>query len=258
MDDLLSEKEQIEQMRTWWSEYGNYVIAGIVLGALGLFGYNYFEGSRLDAQLAASSLYQELTDEVVDGNLEQSESLAGQILADFPDSAYAAQASLAMARLYMDKNRDQDAADTLNDLLATSAGDEFKKIARLRLAKLMLYQGKPDDVLALLGELAADDAFAARYAEVRGDAFVAKERFDDAREAYLVALGESAQASTVDQQFVQLKLQDLPASDASITPAVADPARDPSDADSAEPAAATDDPAEPAVTRNDIDGEDRE
>ena len=31
MDDL-SEKEQIEQMRAWWSEYGNYVIGGIVVG----------------------------------------------------------------------------------------------------------------------------------------------------------------------------------------------------------------------------------
>ena len=111
MDDLLSEKEQLEQMRTWWSEYGNYVIAGIVLGALGLFGYNYFQSSQLDEQLGASSLYQDLTDEVVDGDLEQAEILAGQILSDDPDSAYAAQTSLAMARLYMDKNRDQDAAE---------------------------------------------------------------------------------------------------------------------------------------------------
>lgn len=231
MDDLLSEKEQLEQMRTWWSEYGTYIIAGVVLGALGLFGYNYFQSSQLDEQLGASSLYQDLTDEVVDGDLEQAEILAGQILSDYPDSAYAAQTSLAMARLYMDKNRDQDAADTLNDLLAGPAGDEFKKIARLRLAKLMLYQGKTDEVLTLLGDVDADDPFAARYAETRGDAYVALERYDDAREAYLIALGESAQVATVDQQFVQLKLQDLPMSNASITPAAVDPADDSTVAD---------------------------
>ena len=38
MDDLLSEKEQIEQIRTWWSTYGGYVIFGIAAGALLLFG----------------------------------------------------------------------------------------------------------------------------------------------------------------------------------------------------------------------------
>ena len=38
MDDLLSEKEQIEKMQTWWSDYGLYVIGGVVLGAAILFG----------------------------------------------------------------------------------------------------------------------------------------------------------------------------------------------------------------------------
>ena len=52
MDDLLSEKEQIEQMRAWWSEYGNYVLSGVALGAIILFGINYVQTSR---QLISSS-----------------------------------------------------------------------------------------------------------------------------------------------------------------------------------------------------------
>jgi predicted negative regulator of RcsB-dependent stress response len=47
VDDLLSEKEQIEQMRSWWSEYGNYVIGGIVIGAGLLFGINQYQASKL-------------------------------------------------------------------------------------------------------------------------------------------------------------------------------------------------------------------
>ena len=35
MDDLQSEKEQIEEMKAWWAEYGRYVIAGVVI-AVGL------------------------------------------------------------------------------------------------------------------------------------------------------------------------------------------------------------------------------
>ena len=61
MDDLLSEKEQIEQIRTWWSEYGNYVIGGVLAGAIGLFGYNYYQNSQMNARLEASALYESLT-----------------------------------------------------------------------------------------------------------------------------------------------------------------------------------------------------
>lgn len=209
MDDLLSEKEQIEQMRTWWSEYGNYVIGGIVLGAAILFGYNYVQNARLEAQYAASSLYDELADVVVDADMARAEAIVGELTADYPDSNYAAQAKLAMARLYMDENRDQDAADILDEIVSGNADAEFKQVATIRLAKIYLYQDKAEEALALL-DVEDAGAFAARYADVRGDAYVALGQLDDAREAYQLALAESGQSASVDQQFVQLKLLDLP------------------------------------------------
>ncbi|HSN51418.1 MAG TPA: tetratricopeptide repeat protein, partial [Woeseiaceae bacterium] len=121
---------------------------------------------------------------------------------------YAAQSKLAMARLYMDKNRDQDAAEALNDLLAMGGFEHLKHVARVRLAKVLLYQGKPEEVLSLL-EGTENDAFAARYAEEMGDAYVALGRYDEARASYLAALGEAQ--PTVDQGLVQLKLLDIPA-----------------------------------------------
>ncbi len=223
MEDL-SEKEQIEQLRTWWSDYGNYVLAGIVMGALSLFGYNYFGDSRREAAYAASDLYDQLTEFVADGELDAAESVSDTILNEHSGSAYAAQARLAMARLYMDTNRDADAAAMLNELLGSSANDEYKKVARLRLAKLRLYQDQPAEALALLGEAGASEgAFAARYDEVRGDALVALGRLDEAREAYRRALSESGRDTTVNQEFVQLKLLDLPVQE---VPAANEPATD--------------------------------
>lgn len=209
MDDLLSEKEQIEKMRAWWSDYGNYVIAGVVLGAAILFAVNYYQTSTREAQLEASLLYDTLTNHVVDGDVAAAESVAGRIDADFGDSPYAPQGKLALARLYMDQNRDQDAADALADVVAGPAEEPFKAVARLRLAKIYLYQGKAGEAAELL-EQGAEDAFEARYAEVLGDAYTALERFDDARDAYQRALAQPNQSSTVDRQFVQLKLLDLP------------------------------------------------
>ena len=216
MNDLLSEKEQLDQLRSWWSEYGNYVIVGVALGALGLFGWNYQRTSTADSEQAASALYDTLAGHVDDGELEEAELVARQIAAEYGDTAYAAQSKLAMARLYMDNNRDQDAADVLSALLALRGYPELKHIGRIRLAKVLLYQDQPEAVLALL-EGQDSNAFAARYAEVRGDAHVALRRYDEARAEYQRALEASqleaamtGSSPSVGTGFIQLKLLDLP------------------------------------------------
>lgn len=207
MDDLLSEKEQIEKIRTWWSDYGWYVIGGIVLGAVILFGISYYQAQKADSEVAASVLFDELASHVTDGDLEAAETTAGELDERYGNSSYAAQSKLAMARLYMDKNRDQDAAGALNGLLAMNGFEHLKPIARVRLAKVLLYQGKPEEVLSLL-EGQENEAFSARYAEALGDAYAAVGRYEEARASYQAALGEAQ--PTVDQGFVQLKLLDLP------------------------------------------------
>ncbi|MGB5627467.1 MAG: tetratricopeptide repeat protein [Woeseiaceae bacterium] len=209
MDDLLSEKEQIEQMRSWWSEYGGYVIVGIAAGALLLFGVNYYKSSKLKEQLEASALYESLTSYVVDGNLEQAEVVADQLGTTFADTTYSAQAKLAIARLYMDNNRDQDATDALNRLLNGAASEELKQVARLRLARILLYQDKPQEVVDLL-EGQDTPAFAAVYGEALGDAYHALGRIADAQAAYQAVLLDPLSQGTVDQQLVQWKVLDLP------------------------------------------------
>lgn len=210
MDDLLSEKEQLEQIRNWWSVYGGYVIFGVAAGALLLFGINYYQNSKMNAQLEASSLYQELTNDVVAGKLDEAEVTAGVLAASYAETPYAAQAKLAMARLYMDKNRDEDAADTLRELLASDNSDAIKHVARLRLAKILLYQDKPQDVIELLADQ-DNAAFAAVYGEALGDAYAALERFDDAEAAFQRVLMDPLAQGTVNQQLVQWKVLDLPA-----------------------------------------------
>ncbi len=210
MDDLLSEREQIEQLRTWWSEYGGYVIFGIAAGALLLFGVNYYKNSRLEAQLEASALYESLTNQVVDGDLDEAERIADQLGTTFAGTTYAAQAKLAIARLYMDKNRDQDAADALTALIDGDASEELKQVARLRLARILLYQDKPQDVVDLL-DGQESPAFAAPFAELLGDAYYALGRIADAEAAYQSALLNPLSQGTVDQQLLQWKVLDLPA-----------------------------------------------
>lgn len=194
-------------MRAWWSDYGLYVIGGIALGAAILFGINYYQTQQVNAEIAASALYDDLAEHVTGGNLEAAETTAAELDSEYGNSSYAAQSKLAMARLYMDKNRDQDAAEALNELLEMNGFEHLQHVARVRLAKVLHYQGKPEEVLTLL-EGQENAAFAARYAEELGDAYAALGRYDEARASYQAALGETQ--PTIDQGLVQLKLMDLP------------------------------------------------
>lgn len=208
MDDLQSEKEQLEEMRQWWSENGRYVIGGIVIGAGLLFGWNNYQSNKLVAQSEASVLFESLAGHVDDGDVDDAALVADQMALDFADTSYTAQSKLAMARLYMDQNRDQDAADALHQLLAMSGHDELKNVGRLRLAKIVLYQDRPQEVIDILdGEGGA--AFAAQYADVMGDAYAAMGDFAAAEQAYQSVLADAEQGS-VDRSIVQMKLIDLP------------------------------------------------
>ena len=205
----LSEKEQIEQMRTWWSEYGNYVLGGIALGIAVLVGVTQYRSQMETLQTEASVLYETVIEAVADGKLDDAELAARDIFTNYGSTIYPSQARLAMARLYMDKGRDQDAADALHAAVDDGPDSEVGMIARSRLAKVMLYQDKPQAVIDLLADR-PDSAFTARYSESIGDAYVVLGNFADAEAAYLIAMADSSLRPTIDRVLVQMKIDDLP------------------------------------------------
>lgn len=225
MDDLQSEKEQIEEIKAWWAEYGRYIIAGIVIAVGLLIGFNQYSASKIKAQTEASALFETLAGHVADGELEEAIAVSGELSSNYANTAYAAQSKLAMARLYMDMNRDQDAVETLKELVAMRGNAALRHVGRLRLARIYLYQDKPQDVLDLLAGQ-EDDAFAGLYAEAKGDAYAALEDYDKAKEEYGLALADTTQS--VNKAFVQMKLLDLPEEALAAEP-VAEPQAESSD-----------------------------
>lgn len=216
MDDLQSEKEQIEEMKAWWAENGRYVIAGVVIAVGLLIGFSQYKSSKLEAQIEASELFESLAEHVYEGSLDDAQPVADELANNYANTAYAAQSKLAMARLYMDKNRDQDAADALHELLAMRGNGALKHIGRLRLARILLYQDKAQDAIDLLtGQENA--AFTGLYAEMLGDAHAALGQVAEAGDAYRTAMEDTTQS--VNRALVQMKLLDLPEVVAAVEPA---------------------------------------
>lgn len=196
-------------MRAWWSENGNYVIGGIVVGIIIIFGLNQYRSTVAEAEIAASTLYEDVMFAAGTGDLDAAEEAAAKLYSDYDSTAYAAQARLALARLYMDNARDQDAAEVLSGLIASNPDTELAMVGRLRLAKILLYQGKAEEVVGLIQDL-PDSAFSARMNEVLGDAYVVLGRYEEAQAAYIAALSDNPVARTVDTSLIQLKINDLP------------------------------------------------
>ena len=241
MDDLLSEKEQVEAIRAWWQENGSYVIGGVVLGVALLVGWNQWQGSIANSQLEASLIYETLMGDVADGDLDAAEGAATDLYNNYASTTYPSQARLAMARLYMDKGRDEDAANALRGLLDSEANTEIKLLGKLRLAKVLLYQGQAQAVVELLKN-ETDSAFAARFGDVLGDAYVDLEQFGAAADAYAIAVADNLEVPTVDRTLVQMKINDLPEAGkvAAVDESLEAPAADDADSAATDEAAADD------------------
>ena len=208
MDELLSEKEQIEAIRGWWGENGRYIVSGVVIGVGLLLGWNYWTSQKAESALQASQDYESLVNEVAGGNTETARTIAADLYENYASTVYARQARLVMAKLFMDKGRDEDAANELKALLQAGGDSEAAMVGRVRLARILLYQDKPQEAADLLQGY-SDTAFAARYSETLGDAYVALGRSDDARDAYTLALADNPNAPTVNRTLVQMKINDL-------------------------------------------------
>ncbi|MBT8085027.1 MAG: tetratricopeptide repeat protein [Woeseia sp.] len=222
MNDL-SEKEQIDELRGWWKENRAWVLSGIAIGLVAIIGFRMYKTQQLTSALQASVRFEELVDAVADNKLEQANSIAGTIFSENSETVYASQARLAMARLYMDRGRDADAVEVLRPLATASGNDPVQLVGRLRMARVLLYQGKPQEALDLLDE-PADTAFAARFRELIGDAHAELGNVAEAATAYQSVLGDVAAQQTVNVQLVQMKLDDLPDLNAPTRPEATDDA----------------------------------
>lgn len=234
MDEYLSEKEQLEQIREWWSEYGWYLIGGALLGGVLLLGWTQFRGYQERRVQAASALYDELMGAVTDRAGAQATDLLAELRAEHASSPYADQAGLLVASLRLDQQQPEAAVDELRFVLENTDDAELALVIRQRLARLLLHMEQYDDALALLDDL-EPSRFSGRFSELRGDIYLAQGNVDQARAAYLEAFN-AEHTDVLDRNLLQMKIDDLPvAATAGAAPELpAEPVTEPADESGAE------------------------
>ncbi|BCX81876.1 hypothetical protein MIT9_P1458 [Methylomarinovum caldicuralii] len=202
----LEEEAQVEQLKRWWKENGASIIAGVILGLVAIFGWNAWQKHQRTQAEQASNLYQQMLDAVAKGQDDLAFGLAQRLTGELAGTAYADFARLLEARAAVDKGELPRAQAALEALLRETGDDNFRHIARLRLARVHLGAGKPEaalDVLTVAG-IGDPGRFAGQYEELRGDAFAALGKPEDAALAYRKAL-----ALGRDYEYLKMKLNDL-------------------------------------------------
>lgn len=205
MNEYLTEKEQLEAFRQWWHDYGWYLVGGAAMALLGYFGWNQYQAREQALDEEAAALYIELQQAVEDDSPESDRILA-ELQGEFPDSPYAQQGSLLLARelLISDPER---ATEELRRVMTTSGDPELAMVARLRLARVLAYRESWDEALAVL-QVGEPGQFAARIGEIEGDIHFARGDADAARTAYERALSDPGWEN-LDRNLLTMKLNDL-------------------------------------------------
>lgn len=209
MDDYLSEAEQWDRAKQWLKENIPWIIAGVAIAVVGISGWRWWQGRQDQNMAQAARLYDELAaafDKNDTGNVGR---LATQLDREYAGTGYADHAALVTARMNVQDGKQVQAVEDLQKLMTSTKDSELALVARLRLARVQIDQKKTDDALRTLAG-ATPGAFAARFAEVRGDALYAKGDREGALKAYREALQPND--PTIDTELLTLKINSLASS----------------------------------------------
>jgi len=200
----LEEQEQLATLKAWWDKYGNlatWLLVAVLAAYSAWQGWNYYQRNQAGA---ASALYDELQSAVQAKDNAKVLRAAGDMESKFGGTSYAPMAALVAAKSSFEAN-DLKSAKIHLQWAADHGGDEFKAIAKIRLAGVLLDEKAYDEALkALAGDVPPQ--FAGAIADRKGDILAAQNKLAEARAAYQAAL-DVTDKKNPGRQLIQLKFE---------------------------------------------------
>ena len=206
MDINLTEDEQVEQIKQWWRENGKSIVAGVIIGVGGLFGWRYWIDYQDRIASEAAAQYEVVLIQLGKAEFQPAIENAQQLIDQYGSTSYVSLARLAQAKAHAELTEFEKAKAPLTALITDQSDSHLAWIARNRLALLMFQEKQYDQALEQL-DINYPIAFTAVYEELKGDIFTAKGDKDQARKAYQLAKLSQPQPGNIN--FLQQKIDDL-------------------------------------------------
>ena len=182
----LEEQEQLDQLKTFWKKYGTLVTWALIAVLAAYAAWNGWNLWQRDQASKAGAMFDQLERAAQAGDADQ----AGRVFADmkerFPRTMFTQQGGLLAAKLQFDKGQADAALASLGWVAANASEPEYKTVARLRAAGVLMDQKKYDEALKQL-DGATGVEFDALIADRRGDVLLAQAKKEDAKAAYTKA-----------------------------------------------------------------------
>jgi predicted negative regulator of RcsB-dependent stress response len=205
----LEEQEKLDALKAWWNQYGlllSVVVLVVALGWLGWKGWGVYQ-DHVAGQ--AMGYFEALEDAARSGGADSAariKAAAQTLRKDYGSTGYASRGVLVAAQA-LQAQKDLDGAREQLEWLATqNKQPALQAVAKLRLAGILLDQKQYDAALAQLND--PPPAFAALFADRRGDVLAAQGKHQEARTAWQSAIQALGPADPLTQ-VVQLKLDAL-------------------------------------------------
>ena len=202
--------EQSELVQKWLRQNGLSIVVGIVIGLVGIFGWQQWHSHRAGHQDQASEIYTQVQTAVLTHKLDLAETLTDTLLKDYSDTAYASFAASERAQRQVEAKQWDKAVASLADAEKYASDQELKSLMQLRTAQVQLAQGKAADAVATLDRM-PPKSYEGVAQELRGDAQVKLGHPDDARKAYEAAKAALGDKAPQGGALLQNKIDDLAA-----------------------------------------------
>jgi predicted negative regulator of RcsB-dependent stress response len=215
VDEYLSEREQAEQLRHWLRENWVWLVAGVALTLAGYFGWRWWETREASRSREAGEQFSAMLEALGANQRDEGRRLGSEITRNYDGTPYADQAELVLARVAVESGDLADAAERLARVADGAEDPDLRLVAKLRLARVELAQGRYDAALETLGGVESPE-IEARVLELEGDVQLAKgdkaAALESWREAQAAAAAPDARP-IVDAELLRLKIDELAASE---------------------------------------------
>jgi predicted negative regulator of RcsB-dependent stress response len=203
----LEEQEQLDTLKAWWKQYGNLVTWLLVIALSSYAAWTGWNTYQRNQSTQASQLYDELQKSIAAKDNVKVQRATMDLIEKFPRTSYAPMATLFAAKMAFEANDLKTAKTHLHWALNNSKVEEYKSLAKIRLAGIALDEKAYDEGLSFLaGDFPVD--FAGVAIDAKGDIYFAQNKIEDARNAYQAALDKLGEKNP-GRQLIQIKLDAL-------------------------------------------------
>jgi predicted negative regulator of RcsB-dependent stress response len=203
-----TDQEQIEAIKSWWNQYGNWVIGGFILFLASFIGYHTYQNSAEQHRYEASASYDRLLLNMTDENADEGErkSITTLLKTEYADLGYGAMAALIEAKAAVDAE-DFDSALVELDWALNNSEESLKTVILFRKAQVQYAADSLDAALTSLSAIEGNGHQAVTF-ELKGDILLDQGKKDEARQAYQAAFDLSEEQS-INNPYLKIKLDDL-------------------------------------------------